>query len=171
MHVHRSVLLTSTSLSLHKIRSTGLFHTVSSKKHFDFIKVKIRIVPPLNRGFAHLCDLFHNLWNWNVHLCDFLHNLSNWNVHLCNLFHNSSNWNIHEVLQFSTFPINTEFHQLKNRLCVLLNHAVFVMDPFHDVTSQIRTDRLHWIEDNNRRITCLMKQSDSPCLLQLCVQS
>ena len=82
-----------------------------------------------------------NLWNWNIHLCDLFHNLCNWNIHLCDLFHNLSNWNVHDLLQFSTFPINTKFHQLKHRLCVLHNHAEFVMDPFHDVTSQIRTDR------------------------------
>ena len=141
VHVHRSILLTSTSLSLHKIRSTGRFHTGSSKKHFDFLKVKTWDVPPHNRGFAHLCDLFHNLWNWNIHLCDLFHNLCNWNIHICDLFHNLSNWNVHDLLQFSTFPINTKFHQLKHRLCVLLNHAVFVMDPFQEVTPQIRTNR------------------------------
>ena len=80
VHVHRSVLLTSTSLCLHKLWSTGLFHTSSSKKHFDFLKVE-RNTPPLTRGFAHLFDLFHVLWNWNVHLCDLFHNLCTRNIH------------------------------------------------------------------------------------------
>ena len=40
VHVHRTVLLTSTSLSLHKSGSTGLFHTSSCRKHFDFLKVE-----------------------------------------------------------------------------------------------------------------------------------
>ena len=99
-----SVLLTSTSLSQHEIGSTGLFHTSSSKKHFDSIKVDIRDTPPLNRGFALLCDLFHNLWNWNIQLCDLFHNLINWNIQPCDLSHNLSNWNIHDLFQFSIFP-------------------------------------------------------------------
>ena len=32
--------LTSTSLSLHKSGSTGLFHTSTCRKHFDFLKVE-----------------------------------------------------------------------------------------------------------------------------------
>ena len=47
--------LTSTSLSLHKSGSNGLFHTSSCLKHLDFLKVKVpdkvshneRICPPL----------------------------------------------------------------------------------------------------------------------------
>ena len=188
VHVHRSVLLTSTSLSLHKIRSTDLFHTGSSKKHFDFLKVKIRDVPPHNRGFAHFFDLFHNLRNWNIHLCDLFRNLWNWNVHFCDLFHNLSNWNIHDLLQFS--HISNQYQNLpaKHRLCVLLNQAVFVTDPFHDVTPQIRTDRTSLDRRQHTKnnlfdstvgsplsapvnLLRLSEQSDSPCLLQLRGQS
>ena len=72
---------------------------------------------------------------------------------------------------FPTHTTHTKFQQLKHRLCVLLNHAVLVMDPFHEVTPRIRTNRTAL----NGRITCLpqrmIKQSDSPCLLQLRVQS
>ena len=103
VHVHRSVLLTSTSLSLHRI------YTSSSRKHFDSLKVEVRDTPLHNRRFAHLCDLFHNLCKWNIHLCDLVHNLCNWNVHA--------------LLQFSRFPHPYQIQQLKHRLCVLLNHA------------------------------------------------
>ena len=128
VHVHRSVLLKSTSLSLHKIRSTGMFHTGSSKKNFDFLKVKIRDVPPLNRGFAHFCSstfcgtgIFTSVISSTIWVTgtNSVNNLSNWNIHLCDLFHNLCNWNIYDLLQFSTFPINAKFHQLKHRLCVL----------------------------------------------------
>ena len=64
---------------------------------------------------------------------------------LCDLFHNLCNWNIHDLLQFSIFPnpyqIPTKYQQLKHRLYVLLNHAVFVMDSFHEATPRIRTNR------------------------------
>ena len=58
--------LTSTSLSLHKSGSTGLFHTSSPQKHFDFLKAENQDTVAHDQGIAHLCDLFHNLWNWNT---------------------------------------------------------------------------------------------------------
>ena len=56
--------LTSTSLSLHKSGSNGLFHTSSCLKHIDFLKVKVpdtvshneRICPPL-RPLSQSVDL------------------------------------------------------------------------------------------------------------------
>ena len=60
--------LTSTSLSLHKSGSTGLFRTSSCRKHFDFPKVEIQDTVAHDQGFAHLCDLFHNLWNWDINI-------------------------------------------------------------------------------------------------------
>ena len=109
--------LTSTSLSLHKSGSTGLFHTSSCRKHFDFLKVEVQDTVAHNQGFAHLCDLFHNLWNWNIN----------------------------DLLRSSRFPYTYhayQMQQLKHRLYVLLNHAVPAMDSFHGVTPRIRTD---WI--------------------------
>ena len=43
---------------------------------------------------------------------------------------------------FPTHTTHTKFQQLMYRLCVLLNHAVLVMDPFHEVTPRIRTNRI-----------------------------
>ena len=84
------------------------------------------------------------------------------------------------VLQvFPTHTTHTKFQQLKYRLCVLLNHAVLVLHPFHEVTPRIR-NKSDCIERKvERRITCslqrMIKQSDSPCLLQstcgVCVNS
>ena len=33
---------------------------------------------------------------------------------ICDLLHNLSNWNVYDLLQFSTYPNNTKFHQLKH---------------------------------------------------------
>ena len=117
MHVHVSnCAQTSTSLCLHKYGSTGLFHTSSCWKHFDFLIVEVQGTVAHNQGFAHLCSLFHILLNWNIN----------------------------DLLRLSRFP-NTyhayQIQQLKHRLCVLLNHAVPAMDSFHGVTPRIRTNQ------------------------------
>ena len=140
-----------------KITSTGLFHTGSSKKHFDFLKVKIRDVPPHNRGFAHFFDLFHNLRNWNIHLCDLFHHLCTGIFTIC-----SSSPHFQSIPNFTSWSI----------VCACFSTRLY-SSWIHSMTSLHRFARieLHWTEDNKRRITCLIKQSDLPCLLHLCVQS
>ena len=68
-HAHVSnCARTSTSLCLHKSGSTGLSHTSSCRKHFDFLKVNVQVPVALDQGICRLCDLFHNLWNGNINI-------------------------------------------------------------------------------------------------------
>ena len=60
--------LTSTSHWLHKSGSTGLFHTSSCRKHFEFLKVNVQVTVALDQGISRLCDLFHNLWDGNINM-------------------------------------------------------------------------------------------------------
>ena len=62
MHMYRTVL------GQDKSGSTGLFHTRSCRKHFDFLKVNVQVTVALDQGISRLCDLFHNLWNGNVNI-------------------------------------------------------------------------------------------------------
>ena len=60
--------LTSISHWLHKSGSTGLFHTSSCRKHFEFLKVNVQVTVALDQGISRLCDLFHNLWDGNINM-------------------------------------------------------------------------------------------------------
>ena len=44
--------LTSTSLCLHEAGSTGLFHTSSCRKHFNFLKVKVQDTVAHDQGIC-----------------------------------------------------------------------------------------------------------------------
>ena len=67
-HAHVSnCARTSTTFCLHKSGSTGLFHTSSCRKHFDFLKVNVQVTV-FDQGISRLCDLFHNLWNGNINI-------------------------------------------------------------------------------------------------------
>ena len=108
--------LTSTPLSLHKSGSTGLFHTSSCRKHFDFLKVEVQDTAAHNQGFAHLCDLFHNLVNWNIN----------------------------DLLSLSKFPSTYHAYQIPaaEASSVRASQPRCIMDPFHEVTPRIRTYRI-----------------------------
>ena len=69
-HAHVSnCARTSTSLCLHKSGSTGLFHTSSCRKRFDFLKVNVQVIVALDQGISRLCDLcHHNLWNRKINI-------------------------------------------------------------------------------------------------------
>ena len=68
-HAHESnCARTSTSLCLHKSGSTGLLHTISCRKHFDFLKVNVQVTVALDQGISRLCDLFRNLCDGNINI-------------------------------------------------------------------------------------------------------
>ena len=66
-HVSNSAR-TNSPLCVHKSGSTGLFHTSSCRKHFDFLKVNVQVTVAVDQGISRLCDLFYNLWNGNSNI-------------------------------------------------------------------------------------------------------
>ena len=88
-----------------------------------------------------------------------------WNVYLCDLFHNLCYWNIHDLLQFSKQNQISPAEASAHRRCV---PTMLYSSWIHSMTSLHKYSRisLHWTDDNKRRIPRVIKQSDSPCLLQ-----
>ena len=142
VHVHRSVLLTSTSLSLHKSTQVHPGNTLISSKW----KIGILLYTIEDSLTSAISSTFCETGIFTI----------------CS--------------SSPVFSNAYQIQQLKRRLCVLLNHAVPVMDHSTD----LHKSDTHCIERKvERRITCslqrMIKQSDSPCLLQstccVCVNS
>ena len=112
--MHRTVLLTSTSLSLHKTGSIGMVHTSPSRKHF---------LKRFTILFHMIKDLFTSAISSTI--CE---------TGIFTICSSSPG--------FPTHTTHTKFQQLKHRLCVLFNHLVLVMDPFREVTLRIRVNRI-----------------------------
>ena len=156
VHVHRSVLLTSTSLSLHKSTQVHPGNTLISSKWKIGILLYTIEDSLTSAIFSTICGTGIFTSAISSTFCE---------------------TGIFTICSSSpVFPNAYQIQQLKHRLCVLLNHAVPVMDHSTD----LHKSDTHCIERKvERRITCslqrMIKQSDSPCQLQstccVCVNS